>query len=182
MNDMTREVSMLGRLIPIIALTVAFIGCTAKSNAPADTGMAAQGVTTPPADRAAEEAAIKQADDQFFADVNAKNAAAAAEAYSDDAIYMEAGSPALTGKDAIRKHLDEFVKLAQLAISGGATDIKFSDDGSVAYETGKFSVRYADAKGKAVKDDGKYLILWRKSDGKWKVVAESNSMDKAPGQ
>src|SRR6266511_1124286 len=130
---------------------VAMIGCTAKSNPPADTGMAAQGVVTPPADRAAEEAAIKQADDQFFKDVNAKNAAAAAEAYSDDAIYMEAGSPTITGKDAISKHLDGFVKLPQLAVTGGATDIKFSDDGTVAYETGKFSVAYADAKGKPVK-------------------------------
>ena len=172
---------MRSRLITLVAV-VAVFACTEKSNAPADTGMAAQGVTTPPADRAADEAAIKQADQQFFTDVNAKNAAAAAEAYSDDAVYMEAGSPALSGKDAIRKHLDEFVKLPQLATSGEAIDIKFSDDGSVAYETGKFSMGYADAKGKAVKTDGKYLIVWRKSDGKWKVVAESNSMDKAQGQ
>jgi uncharacterized protein (TIGR02246 family) len=172
---------MRSRSVAILVGLVA-IGCTAKTETPADTSMAAQGVITPPADRAAEEAAIKQADEQFFAAVNAKNAAAAADLYSDDAVYMEAGSPVLTGKDAIRKHLEDFVKAPQLAMSGEATDIKFSDDGSVAYETGKFSVGYADAKGKMVKDAGKYLIVWRKSDGKWKTVAESNSMDKAPGQ
>lgn len=164
------------------ALTVAVLACSTKSNPPADTTMAAQSVTTPPADRAAEEAAIKQADEQFFAAVNARNATAAADAYADDAVYMEAGSPAITGKDAIRKQLEGLVKLPQISMSGGATNIKFSDDGTMAYEEGKFSLGYADAKGKAVKEDGKYLIIWRKSDGKWKTVSESNSMDKAAGQ
>jgi uncharacterized protein (TIGR02246 family) len=144
--------------------------------------MPARGVASPPADKAAEEAAIKQAGAEFFAAVNAKNAAAAADAYADDAVYMEGGSPVVTGKEAIRKHLEDMIKLPQVSLSGGATSIKFSDDGSVAYEEGKFSVGYADAKGKMVKDDGKYLIVWRKFDGKWKTVAESNSMDKAPGQ
>lgn len=169
-------------LFALAALNVAVVGCSTKSNAPADTSAAAQGVVTPPADRAAEAAAIRQADEQFFAAVNAKNAAAAADIYSDDAVYMEGGSPVFTGKDAIRKHLEDFVKVPQLAMSGETTDIKFSDDGTVAYATGKFSVAYADAKGKPVKEDGKYLIVWRKVDGKWKTVSESNSMDKAPTQ
>lgn len=168
-------------LIALIAV-VAVTGCSKPTDAPADSGMAAQGVITPPADRAAEEAAIKEADAEFFLAVNAKNAAAAAESYSDDAVYMEAGSPAITGKDAIRKHLENLVKLPKLAMSGEAIDIKFSDDGTVAYETGKFSLGYADAKGNPVKDEGKYLIVWRKFDGRWKTVAESNSSDKAPAQ
>lgn len=67
-------------------------------------------------------------------------------------------------------------------MSGEAIDIKFSDDGTVAYETGKYSLGYADAKGNPVKDEGKYLIVWRKFDGKWKTVAESNNSDKAPAQ
>ena len=170
---------MRSALISLLAV-VALASCTAKTDAPADTGMAAQGVATPPADRAADEAAIKQAGEQFFAAVNAKNAAAAADTYADDAVYMEGGAPVITGKDAIRKHLEDMVKLPQVSISGGPTNIKFSDDGSMAYEEGKFSVGYADPKGKMMKDDGKYLIVWRKSDGKWKTVSESNSMDKAP--
>jgi len=174
---------MQTRIILLLAVTVVTAtACSKPADTTADTGMAAQGVTTPPADRAADEAAIKQADEQFFTAVNAKNAAAAAEAYSDDAVYMEAGSPAITGKDAIRKHLENLVKLPQLAMSGEATDIKFSDDGTVAYETGKYSVGYADPKGNPVKDEGKYLIVWRKFDGKWKTVAESNNSDKAPAQ
>jgi len=182
---------MQSRIILLLAVAaVTTSACTKPADAPADTGMAAQadtgmaaqGVTTPPADRAADAAAIRQADEQFFAAVNAKNAAAAADIYSDDAVYQEAGSPAVTGKDGVRKHLEGFIKLPQLSMSGETTDIKFSDDGNLAYSTGKFTVGYADAKGQSVKDDGKYFIVWRKTDGKWKVVAESNSMDKAPAQ
>ena len=174
---------MQGRIMLLLAVTVVTTtACSKPTDTPTDTGMAAQGVITPPADRAAAEAAIKEADAEFFMAVNAKNAAAAAESYSDDAVFMEAGSPPLTGKDAIRKHLENLVKLPQLAMSGGATDIKFSDDGTVAYETGKYSLGYADAKGNPVKDEGKYLIVWRKFDGTWKTVAESNNSDKAPAQ
>ena len=156
-------------------LTLAVLACSSKSTPPADTTMAAQGVTTPPADRAAEEAAIKQMDAQFFTNVNASNAAAAAEAYSDDAVYMEGNSPPIKGKEAIAKHLEQFTKLPQIKMNGEATSIDFSDDGSVAYEVGNFSAEFADPKGKMVKDAGKYLLVLRKFDGKWKVVAESNS-------
>lgn len=174
---------MQTRIILLLAVAgVTTTACGKPTDAPADSGMAAQGVITPPADRAAEEAAIKEADAEFFTAVNAKNAAAAAETYSDDAVYMEAGAPAITGKDAIRKHLENLVKLPQLAMSGEAIDIKFSDDGTVAYERGKYSLGYADAKGNPVKDEGKYLIVWRKFDGTWKTVAESNNSDKAPSQ
>ncbi|HYN82571.1 MAG TPA: SgcJ/EcaC family oxidoreductase [Gemmatimonadaceae bacterium] len=174
---------MQTRIILMLAVTaVTTTACSKPADTTADTGMAAQGVITPPAHRAAEEAAIKEADAEFFTAVNARNAAAAAETYSDDAVYMEAGSPAITGKDAIRKHLENLVKLPQLAMSGEAIDIKFSDDGTVAYETGKYSLGYADAKGNPVKDEGKYLIVWRKFDGTWKTVAESNNSDKAPAQ
>jgi len=174
---------MQSRVIILFAVAaVTTTACTKPADAPADTGMAAQGVATPPADRAADEAAIKQADEQFFTTVNARNAAAAAEIYADDAVYMEGGSPAIAGKDGVRQHIEGFIKLPQLAMSGETTDIKFSDDGNLAYATGKFSVGYADAKGHSLKDDGKYLIVWRKTDGKWKIVAESNSMDKAPAR
>ena len=171
---------MKSRIIMSLVAVAVTVSCSTPAEKAADTGMAAQGVTTPPADRAADEAAIKRAGDEFFAAVNAKNAAAAADTYTDDAVYMEAGVPVIAGKEAIRKHLENFVKLPQASMSGGATNIKFSDDGTLAYEEGKFSLGYADSAGKAVKGDGKYLIVWRKSDGKWKTVSESNSMDKAP--
>ena len=173
---------MQGRFIALMTFAALSTACTKAADAPADTGMAAQGVITPPADRTAEVAAIKEADATFFTAVNARNAAAAAESYSDDAVYMEAGSAAITGRDAIRKHLENLVKLPQLAMSGEVVDIKFSDDGTVAYERGKYSLAYVDAKGNPVKDEGKYLLVWRKFDGVWKTVAESVNSDKAPAQ
>lgn len=172
---------MRSRLIALVAV-VAVAACSTKSNAPADTGMAAQGVVTPPADRAAEEAAIKQADEQFFKAMNAKDAAAAAAVYSNDAVVMPPNSPLLVGNAAVREYLDAFAKTPQLAITGEATSVNFSDDGTVAYETGKYSSTFADDKGKTIKDDGKYLLVLKKVDGKWKVVAEAFNSDMAPGQ
>ena len=168
-----------------VAILLGFVGiaCTAKTEAPADTSSAAaQGVTSPPADRAADEAAIRQMDDQFFAAVKARDAAAAAALYADDAVSMPANSPPLMGRDAVMKFNAEFFKAPQLAMTGGSESIKFSDDGTVAYETGKYSATFADAKGKIVKDEGKFLNVMKKIDGKWKIVADAFSSNMAPAQ
>lgn len=171
---------MRGSLIAVsTALTVSLLGCSSKATPPADTTAASQGVTTPPADRAADEAAIKEEDKKFFDAVNARNAGVAADSYSDDAVYLEGNRPPVKGKQAIVKVLEDFTKLPQLKMNGATESIDFSDDGTVAYEVGNFTVEYADPKGKLVKGDGKYLLVLRKIDGRWKVVAESNSLNAA---
>lgn len=168
-----------------VAILVALVGvaCTAKTETPADTNTAsAQGVTSPPADRAADEAAIRQMDDQFFAAVKAKDAAAAAALYAADAISMPPNSPPLMGRDAVMKYNADFFKAPQLAMTGESESIKFSDDGTVAYETGKYSATFADAKGKIIKDEGKFLNVMKKIDGKWRIVADAFSSNMPAGQ
>ena len=167
----------------VVIIGIVAIACTAKTETPADTSSAAaQGVTSPPADRAADEAAIRQMDDQFFAAVKARDAAAAAALYADDAVSMPANSPPLMGREAVMKFNAEFFKAPQLAMTGGSESIKFSDDGTVAYETGKYSATFADAKGKIIKDEGKFLNVMKKIDGKWKIVADAFSSNMPAGQ
>jgi hypothetical protein len=54
-----------------------------------------------------------------------------------------ANSPTLRGRDAILKFNQEFVKLPKLTITGEPETIRFSDDGTMAYETGKYSMSFA---------------------------------------
>jgi hypothetical protein len=54
--------------------------------------------------------------------------------------------PPLVGHDAILKFNQDFLKLPQLAMTGESETIRFSDDGTMAYDTGKCSVSFADAK------------------------------------
>jgi uncharacterized protein (TIGR02246 family) len=167
---------MQGRIIMLTVAAVLTAGCTKSASPTADTGMAA----APVFDKAAAEAEIRAGDTAFFNATKAKNSNAAADMYANDAVSMPANSPPLNGHDAIRKYNEDFVKLPQAVLTGETESIKFSDDGTMAYATGKYTASWVDAKGKKVTEDGKYLNVFGKVDGKWKIVADAFSGNAAP--
>ena len=140
----------------------------------------ANAVPAAPVDTKAAEAEIRKNDEDFFAGVKARDANALAATYANDAVSMPANSPPLVGHDAILKYNQEFVKLPQLAMTGGPETIGFSDDGTMAYDAGKYSASYADAKGHTSKDEGKYLNVLKKVDGRWKIVVDAFSSNLPP--
>ncbi|HEY3013418.1 MAG TPA: nuclear transport factor 2 family protein [Gemmatimonadales bacterium] len=162
----------------LFALSTVAAGCARPSREDGKAGANAAGAK--PADTRAAEAEIRRGDEEFFAAAKARDANAIAALYSDDAISMPPNSPPLVGHDAILKYNQDFVKAPGLTISGGPETIRFSDDGTMAYETGRYSVSYADPKGRTVKDEGKYLNVLRREGGKWKVVADAFSSNLAP--
>ncbi|HEV2083868.1 MAG TPA: nuclear transport factor 2 family protein, partial [Gemmatimonadales bacterium] len=105
---------------------------------------------------------------------------AIAALYSNDAVSMPANSPLLVGHDAILKYNQDFLKVPHLAMTGESETIRFSDDGTMAYDTGKYSVSYVDAKGHTIKDEGKFLNVLKKVDGKWKIMVDAFSSNLAP--
>lgn len=170
---------MQGRIIMLAVAVVLTAGCTKSASSTADTGMAAT-AAAPAFDMAAAETEIKAGDSSFFAAVRAKDANAVAATYSNDAVSMPPGMPAMRGQDAIRKGNEEFLKTPGFAMTGETESVKFSDDGTMAYATGKYTATYNDAKGKPVTEDGKYLEVLQKVDGKWKVIADAYNANSAP--
>lgn len=128
----------------------------------------------------AAEADIRKGDEAFFAAVKAGDAEAIASLYSADAISMPANSPPLKGHDGILKFNQDFLKLPQLTMTGGSETVGFSDDGTLAYDAGKYSVSFADAKGRTIRDEGKFLNVLKRVDGQWKVVIDAFSSNQAP--
>jgi uncharacterized protein (TIGR02246 family) len=157
--------------------TVTTTACSKPASNAADTGMAA---ATPVVDKKAAEAEIRAGDSAFFAAVKAKDANAIAATYSTNAVSMPPNSPPLKGRDAIKKFNEDFVKLPQLTMTGESEDIQFSDDGTMAYATGKYAASWADAKGKTITDEGKYLNVFKKVGGKWELVVDSFSSNAPP--
>ena len=136
--------------------------------------------TAAPFDRAAAEAEIRKGDEEFFNAVKAKDAQAIANTYASDAVSNPPNSPPLKGRDAIVKYNEEFLKLPKVTMTGETETIGFSDDGTLAYNTGKYTATFADEKGRTIKDEGKYLNVLRKVDGKWKVVVDAFSSNLPP--
>jgi uncharacterized protein (TIGR02246 family) len=167
----------------LFALSAVVAGCVRKdTDEKSEESGKAMANATPaaPVDTKAAEAEIRKGDEDFFSAANARNANAIAALYSNDAVSMPENSPPLVGHDAILKYNQDFVKLPKLAITGESETIRFSDDGTMAYATGKYSVSYVDAKGHTIKDEGKYLNVLKNVDGKWKVIVDAFSSNRAP--
>ena len=62
----------------------------------------------------------------------------------------------------------------------GPTDITISEAADMAYDIGTWSIAFTSDKGPA-KDHGKYVVVWKKVGGDWKVAADIFNSD-GPGQ
>ena len=126
----------------------------------------------PPPDVAAIRTAIEAAN-KSQADAIAKGDLAGAVAnYVDDAVVLFPNSPAWKGKAAAQKGFTDM--LAQAAFKDPAIR---TDDvivaGDLAIETGTYAWTMVPKKGKEMKDDGKYLTVWKKqADGSWKIIRD----------
>jgi uncharacterized protein (TIGR02246 family) len=156
-------------------------GCGRKAGGERETGMAATN-GGPAVDTTAALAEIRKGDEAFFNAVKAHDAKTIADGYAEDAVSMPPNSPPLHGRDAILKFNQEFLKLPKLALTGQPETIRLSDDATMAYEAGKYSIAYADPKGRTVKDEGKYLNVLQRVGGQWKVVADAFSSNQPPGK
>jgi ketosteroid isomerase-like protein len=96
-----------------------------------------------------------------------------ASGYANDAVSMPPNVPPLVGHDAMDKYNADMLKIPGFDITGEATEIHFSDDGTMAYAIGKYTAHYNDAKGKQLTEEGHYFEVVKKVDGKWKIVTDA---------
>jgi uncharacterized protein (TIGR02246 family) len=97
---------------------------------------------------------------------NAGDAAGLAALYGKDAMVMPPNAEPASGSAAIRKFFDGDVKSgAKMALT--VDDV--SSFGESAVETGKWEATSADGKHL---DHGKYVTVYKKSDGGWKIYRD----------
>lgn len=110
------------------------------------------------------QATIQAANDRFVATFAAGNAGGLAATYTADAMAFPPGSEIVKGRAAIQKMwqgvIDSGVKSATLS----TTEVE--SHGDVAHEVGKYAMK--DASGKVL-DSGKYLVVWKREQGTWRI-------------
>jgi ketosteroid isomerase-like protein len=123
------------------------------------------------------EAGIRRANSEVSANVHASNAQAIVDNYyAPDAVAMAPNLPALHGREAIRKFwVDLF---ANGAIDLALTSDNVTQSGSdVAVEMGHYDLSITPAGGQVIKDKGKYLVMWKKTNGRWWAVEDIFNSD-----
>jgi len=113
------------------------------------------------------EGAIRRANSQFSANARAGNAQVLVDDfYAPDAVVMAPNVPAFTGRDAIRAFWTQ-------NLSAGAVDLALTSENvtqscsDLAVERGHYDVTITPKGGQAIHEAGKYVVVWKKSSGRW---------------
>lgn len=136
--------------------------------------------TTPRADPRTEEEAIRELDRRWVREIAARNVSAVVDFYADDGMVMAPNAPAAKGKAGLHAVYTDLMKEANnLSLTFEPTQITVAAAGDVAHDIGTYRLAM-DTPGGRINDSGKYITLWKKVDGQWKVAADMFNSDLAP--
>jgi uncharacterized protein (TIGR02246 family) len=121
-------------------------------------------------------AAIEAANRKFEAAWNSKNADAAVALYTATATVLPPNGPTATGTQALL----EFWKGGLAGAPGPVklTTTEVEAHGDTAHEVGTYVISTADGK---VADKGKYIVIWKRDGGQWKLHRDMWSSDLPAG-
>jgi uncharacterized protein (TIGR02246 family) len=122
------------------------------------------------------EAAIRHANSEFSANVHAANAQAIVDNfYAPDAVAMAPNMPALHGREALRQFWAGFLTTGAIDLTLTSDNVTQRDD--IAVEMGRYDLTITPKEGPAAKDKGKYVVMWKKSNGRWWAVEDIFNSD-----
>lgn len=131
-------------------------------------GCAGSASNAPAVDAGAEERAIRGLDDQWNAAIARKDVEANVAFYAPDGAAMWPDAPAAKGTAAIRAAWTEMLKAPNLKLVLTPEAITIAQAGDVATDVGSARVDIDMPQGH-VTENVKYLVVWKKIGGAWKV-------------
>ena len=154
---------------PVMALVAALI---AMSCVPAEEAPPAE----PVVDVAAEAAVVMELEREWSALFVARDIDAIMNLHAADAVQFPPGMEAVVGEEAMRASWEGFAAMEDFDVTWEPTAAFVSPDGNMAYDYGTTTSTLPD--GSVV--PGKYLVVWVKVDGQWKVAADMFNANVAP--
>jgi uncharacterized protein (TIGR02246 family) len=168
-------------LAGIVALSLVAAGCSKKAD---DTtaGATAMSASTQAAatDHTADAATIAAADSAWLRAVMAKNVDSVMVWYTPDAVSYGFGTTPSAGTNQVRAEYTEMVKSTITNPKLLSNTVKFSDDGSMAFDHGTYQMTIQEPGKKAETQTGGYLNVWKKTSAGWKMAAEMSTPVPAP--
>lgn len=128
------------------------------------------------ADQKAAEEQIRQLDQQWVEAVKNQDAGAIAEFYAKEGVIMPPNAELAQGREAIRKAWEGMLQLPEFSLQFGPSMIEIAEAGDMAYDIGTYKLSFKPAQS-GIEDLGKYVVVWIKEDGDWKVAADIFNSD-----
>jgi ketosteroid isomerase-like protein len=131
-----------------------------------------------PDTRAADAAAIRQADVAWSKVAEAKQMDDYYAYFLEDAVVLASNEPMATGKEAIQKMVGDLFAMPGFAVKWQATKVEAARSGDLGYSVGTYELSMNDPNGMPMEDRGKYVTVWKKqADGSWKVAVDTFNSD-----
>jgi ketosteroid isomerase-like protein len=130
-------------------------------------------------DNAADRAKLEADALVWFEHYAKADADGMANLYSDDALLMPPGAPAVMGRAAIKAYLGEDAskaKAAGISIKNG-TVTGSGVDGDTGWISGNYTI--VDASGATI-DGGNYMSVHRRTNGAWLYIRDTWNSDRPP--
>jgi uncharacterized protein (TIGR02246 family) len=119
------------------------------------------------------QAEILRVDAEWLTAAQSRDVDRAVSYWADDAIVFPPGSPAVSGRAAIREFVVKSFRTPGFTISWKTATVTVSSSGDVAYATGSNRITFNTPDGKTATVDGKTVVIWRRQkDGAWKCVVD----------
>ena len=107
-----------------------------------------------------------------------KDADQIAAGFTADGRFMAPTAPNAVGRAALAAHWRQMMALPNVAARWATSYVEAARSGELAYEIGTYELGF-DLDGGRFEDQGKYVVVWRKEDGAWKIAADAINSDKA---
>ena len=119
---------------------------------------------------------IQKANGQFMQAANSQNAAGVAQLYTEDATLLPPGADMVKGREGIQKFWGAVFQSGATNLM--LTTVNVEDYGQAAQEIGRFSFDAHDKQGQVSKVEGKYVVVWEKVGGDWRLDTDIWNMNK----
>lgn len=152
------------------------IACSAAALSACDRATGPDGNRVAQADAAADEQAIRSTNERWLQLIRAKDAAAIAQLYAEDGAVMPTNEKAALGRESIEQWWNSSMQMPGYDLTFETDQLLVSQAGDMALDRGTYRFA-ATPPGGAIDDSGKYVVVWRKVDGEWKVAADIFNSD-----
>ena len=131
-------------------------------------------------DVAAEERTIRELERRWVQAVAAEDTTAIGNVYAEDGEFLPPGTPRVSGRAAVRSAWAALLKAPNLSLTFEASKVVVSSAGDLAIATGPYKLRLDGPKGQRIEDAGKFVEVWTRVNGEWKVLGNIFNSDKPP--
>ena len=152
------------KLFTLITMTLLFVSSITSCNKKVEETK--ETVVEPPFNLTTAKAEIIAANKEFMTYFAAGDSVGLANLYTLDAKFMNTGAPAVTGRKNIQSVISGIMNSG--ISSANLTTVEVWGTEDFLTEEGKVSLFVKESE----VYQGKYLVLWKKDDGKWKLFRD----------